>query len=379
MTADKLHQAIQLINSGNKQEALPLLKELVQANPINEKAWLWLSVCVDEVEQKKYCLRQALRINPTNNNANLALLKLENLKTSPSLKPVETQGLLPAVSSQKWQSPKKNGVEVAKAVGSRTSLMQLGGLTFLLIILLGIVLFGGSWVYKGLASPEQLAPAMGVSQAANTSSPKNEILYSITPTSSLFSPAPLRPSFTPYPTNTSFVISTWTPTKIPPTLTFTAVPYQSPTQMSTDNPKSIKQTKEAGGGGADSPPPEPPVTSISDESPYDIPTGNVVPTKTQKSNYTLNCGVSPKIIQVGTNTTLMVSAQMYVDGSATTTVALVAEWQDSQGRNFQCTSSGSSCQGQSGYFSGNDKSTIKIGASASDGTRRTCQTTFGTN
>ena len=78
MVSEKLNQAVQLIKSGNKIAALPILKEIVQAEPNNENAWLWLYSCVEKVEQKKYCLQQAIRINPDNQKAHEALLKLES-------------------------------------------------------------------------------------------------------------------------------------------------------------------------------------------------------------------------------------------------------------------------------------------------------------
>ncbi|MBV5343887.1 tetratricopeptide repeat protein [bacterium] len=81
MVSEKLNQAVHLIKSGNKLDALPILKEIVQIDPNNENAWLWLYSCVDKVEQKKYCLHQALRINPNNKNARAAVEKLENQKT----------------------------------------------------------------------------------------------------------------------------------------------------------------------------------------------------------------------------------------------------------------------------------------------------------
>lgn len=42
MASEKLNQAVQLIKSGNKIAALPILKEIVQAEPNNGNAWLWL-------------------------------------------------------------------------------------------------------------------------------------------------------------------------------------------------------------------------------------------------------------------------------------------------------------------------------------------------
>jgi hypothetical protein len=83
MTTEKLSQAVQLIKSGNKIDALPILKEVVQTEPNNENAWLWLYSCVENVEQKRYCLQQVLKINPNNQGAQkwLAAFKAEEAKT----------------------------------------------------------------------------------------------------------------------------------------------------------------------------------------------------------------------------------------------------------------------------------------------------------
>jgi tetratricopeptide (TPR) repeat protein len=86
VTSEKLLQAVQLIKSGNKAAALSILKEIVQAEPNNENAWLWLYSCIENVEQKKYCLRQAIKINPNNQNAYNALSKLESsISATPQL------------------------------------------------------------------------------------------------------------------------------------------------------------------------------------------------------------------------------------------------------------------------------------------------------
>lgn len=83
MNSEKLSYATQLIKSGNKQAALPILREIVQADPNDENAWLWLYSCVDKSEQKKYCLQQVLKINPYNQHAHQALEKLNGQVSNP--------------------------------------------------------------------------------------------------------------------------------------------------------------------------------------------------------------------------------------------------------------------------------------------------------
>jgi hypothetical protein len=89
MSIDKLSYAIQLAKAGNKDKALPLLKEIIRADPDNETAWLWLHACVDQNEQKVYCLQQALRINPYNQGAQRALEKLTLQDHQAHFHPVE--------------------------------------------------------------------------------------------------------------------------------------------------------------------------------------------------------------------------------------------------------------------------------------------------
>jgi hypothetical protein len=78
MASSNINHVIELIKSGNKQAALPILKEILQTNPNDVSAWSWLYNCVDTVVQKKYCLNQILRIHPENQKARDALIKLEN-------------------------------------------------------------------------------------------------------------------------------------------------------------------------------------------------------------------------------------------------------------------------------------------------------------
>ena len=44
MPLDKLQQAIALINSGDKKGGQNLLVDIVNSDPNNETAWLWLAL-----------------------------------------------------------------------------------------------------------------------------------------------------------------------------------------------------------------------------------------------------------------------------------------------------------------------------------------------
>ena len=91
MSSEKLNAAIQQIQSGHKQTAVPMLRELIQENPADDQPWLWLHLCMDDLEQKKFCLQRALMLNPANEQARLALQVLMEPVESVSPSVVETE------------------------------------------------------------------------------------------------------------------------------------------------------------------------------------------------------------------------------------------------------------------------------------------------
>lgn len=74
---DKLQNAIQNIRSGNKNEGLKLLVEIVKSEPQNEQAWLWLGMALPDPVKQADCLKRVLLINPENQQAASMLNKLE--------------------------------------------------------------------------------------------------------------------------------------------------------------------------------------------------------------------------------------------------------------------------------------------------------------
>lgn len=74
---EELRQAIDLIKSGKKQDSIPILKGILKTDKNNERAWMWMSACVDSTEDKRYCLQEVLRIDPNNETAKSALDRLQ--------------------------------------------------------------------------------------------------------------------------------------------------------------------------------------------------------------------------------------------------------------------------------------------------------------
>ena len=76
MADNELQQAITAIKSGDKALGRSILVRIIQQQPKNELAWLWLSACVNTDDQKRDCLKKVLEINPENQNALQALNRL---------------------------------------------------------------------------------------------------------------------------------------------------------------------------------------------------------------------------------------------------------------------------------------------------------------
>jgi tetratricopeptide (TPR) repeat protein len=82
MANKQLKQAISAYKSGEKQKAQKLLARLVKTEPGNEEAWFWLAACIENPDQRQYCLKRVLKINPNNVQAKRALKKFEELQES---------------------------------------------------------------------------------------------------------------------------------------------------------------------------------------------------------------------------------------------------------------------------------------------------------
>jgi hypothetical protein len=64
-----LEQAIVHVNAGELTEGRAVLERVLEQDPQNDRAWVWLSGCVEDPKQREICLGQALRVNPDNEAA----------------------------------------------------------------------------------------------------------------------------------------------------------------------------------------------------------------------------------------------------------------------------------------------------------------------
>lgn len=76
-STEVLQRAIQAARAGRKVEARDLLLDLVDVDPRNEMAWIWLSGLVDSLEDRIIACENALTINPANEKVQAYLAELQ--------------------------------------------------------------------------------------------------------------------------------------------------------------------------------------------------------------------------------------------------------------------------------------------------------------
>jgi hypothetical protein len=65
-TKSLLAQAVAAVNGGDLVQGRALLEKILESDPRNDWAWVWLSGCVQDPLQRRICLQQALKANPQN-------------------------------------------------------------------------------------------------------------------------------------------------------------------------------------------------------------------------------------------------------------------------------------------------------------------------
>ncbi len=114
-----LEQAIAKIKAGDKFTGREYLADILQNDPQNEKAWLWLAATVESEERRRYCLERVLEINPANKAAQRGLATLPPRPVSASKevrRPDEPAGpLLSRITSKQQPPPQKIDMGPVKA------------------------------------------------------------------------------------------------------------------------------------------------------------------------------------------------------------------------------------------------------------------------
>lgn len=114
MSSEELQRAIALIKSGDKENGRNLLLDVVNLDPKNEDAWLWLTSVVPR-DKRAFCFEKVLEINPNNI---LAKQKIDPLSSNsqvqfdPTPQPIPSNQETMSNSSQYWPIPVGKSVRV---------------------------------------------------------------------------------------------------------------------------------------------------------------------------------------------------------------------------------------------------------------------------
>src|SRR5438067_5166513 len=109
---------------GDRAMARALLTQLLERDPHNEQAWMWLSGAVSDPQEQQTCLENALIINPQNAQARKGLqavsVKTGILPRVPDLPGPQTSTLEPAQPTP-GVSPAASGHSDGRANGGHTA------------------------------------------------------------------------------------------------------------------------------------------------------------------------------------------------------------------------------------------------------------------
>ncbi|HRE48615.1 MAG TPA: hypothetical protein PLD47_12895 [Aggregatilineales bacterium] len=106
-----VQQAVAALKASKRQEARRILEHVVEQDERHEQAWLWLSGCVETIDEQIICLQNVLTVNPGNQKARKGIETLQAQKAaknpppkSPSATPTSMDwggGGIPAAGSGK--------------------------------------------------------------------------------------------------------------------------------------------------------------------------------------------------------------------------------------------------------------------------------------
>lgn len=95
-----MQEAIAKAQSGNREAARTLLLQLIQQEPANQAAWLWLADTCDTASERKAILSRAIKLNPNNPVLKQALNRIDSLGDTPTETPQLTSPRPPAMTGK---------------------------------------------------------------------------------------------------------------------------------------------------------------------------------------------------------------------------------------------------------------------------------------
>ena len=193
-----MRQGIEAARKGDKATAQKLLRQVVESDHDNEIAWMWLASTIDNLQERKQALEQALRINPENTRAQDALTQLNTILgvSAPPRRAAGNRG--PAASLPADLRPQQGG-------GLRTVLAifaAIGALGILVVIIFSIVNSrtpappnSATIAAQQVLLNQTLAPTVTIDPDTYTATPFYGVI--VTPRNLVDLPPTFTPTFTP--------------------------------------------------------------------------------------------------------------------------------------------------------------------------------------
>jgi pimeloyl-ACP methyl ester carboxylesterase len=175
MTTEELLRAgIAAAKAGDAAQASKLLIQVVQSDPNSELGWLWLGFCRTVPEQREYCFRRVLAINPQNADARRQL----GAPNAPAIQPAPPISHAANVPASDSVEPLKAREPVSPKIGtpqpvkktappkarrkSNSTLIWAGAAFGLCacIAVAGMVVFWGIWNVRNAPAPVPPSPTV---------------------------------------------------------------------------------------------------------------------------------------------------------------------------------------------------------------------------
>lgn len=198
-----LKNGIAAARRGDRVTGRKLLTQVLEQQPKNEKAWLWLASCMTKREDRRKCLNRVLQINPDNERAKQALALLEQAE-KPAAPQIDADAIerlreKPAPRS----APPPRPIEVQGTEGEGLRLFILG--TLVLVVIGGLIFL--FMQVLNLAGDDDPEPPAIVAESTATDAPAVAPTFTLPPPPTATQPPididrlpTLPPTFTPTPT-----------------------------------------------------------------------------------------------------------------------------------------------------------------------------------
>jgi len=137
---DLLQQGITAFQAGKRDDSRKLFASAIQKNPNDESAWGWMYNVCDNDKERIDCLKQVLRINPSNEKANRLFNKLSgrsltNIPFPPKIIPQKSNQILsqpkPVVSQTPIPQKKNSHTTLYVILISALVIIFCGGIAYL--------------------------------------------------------------------------------------------------------------------------------------------------------------------------------------------------------------------------------------------------------